>query len=384
MFVWSFENWVRSADQRNGSETTELYQKERFMARKFTMTQGSAWVIASLATFSFFGIGYVFVFLGASSWQKLQKEASEALVVEEDIEVTTAKAPKKTKKTVSGLEEVLPEIEGEDPFDKTNEEIEEAYMEKKQAELEKKVDKEGKVKVTKSMDKLDYWSYAGEYGPTNWANISPDFKACGGSMQSPVALESHKAQKGLESLKLKYNVADLVFENLDNKLLKAKALGAGSLVFRGHTYNSYDVIFHAPSEHFINSMRADMEIHIRHRDPRGNQANLAIRVEIGDRNFKPGEPIFQFLPEKGKKSPSIKTELAAFLPKRKGYFYYQGSETFPPCEEGVKWFVLHESIYMSARQLDQFMTRFQRNMRPPQPLNGRKVRIGGSLTGVSH
>jgi carbonic anhydrase len=50
-----------------------------------------------------------------------------------------------------------------------------------------------------------------------------------------------------------------------------------------------------------------------------------------------------------------------------------GSQTAPPCSEGVKWFVLKSPLAMSAAQIEAFARIYPHDVRPVQPLNGRIV-----------
>ncbi|XP_066256204.1 carbonic anhydrase 7-like [Euwallacea similis] len=70
--------------------------------------------------------------------------------------------------------------------------------------------------------------------------------------------------------------------------------------------------------------------------------------------------------------------LAPVFPKN--YFFYEGSLTFPPCTEGVKWIVQPEPLLISSRQVSQFRklkalncVPIISNLRPVQMLNGREV-----------
>lgn len=62
------------------------------------------------------------------------------------------------------------------------------------------------------------------------------------------------------------------------------------------------------------------------------------------------------------------------LPNNTGYYTYMGSQTAPPCTEGVTWFVLKTPIEISAEQIDAFAKLYPHDVRPVQPLNGRVVK----------
>ena len=64
------------------------------------------------------------------------------------------------------------------------------------------------------------------------------------------------------------------------------------------------------------------------------------------------------------------------------YSTYEGSLTTPPCAESVEWINFLTPLKISRAQLQQFrmldddnMNDIVDNFRPPQPLNGRKVRF---------
>ena len=68
------------------------------------------------------------------------------------------------------------------------------------------------------------------------------------------------------------------------------------------------------------------------------------------------------------------------LPESKSYYYYMGSQTSPPCEEFVHFFVMKDTIPIPSTYLEQLRTvRFDSgelilsNHRDAQPLNGRTV-----------
>jgi carbonic anhydrase len=69
----------------------------------------------------------------------------------------------------------------------------------------------------------------------------------------------------------------------------------------------------------------------------------------------------------------VTVDPAAWLPAARGYYRYDGSETAPPCSEGVRWLVLKQPQTLSAGQLDRLRQRIAPNARAVQPLNGRVV-----------
>jgi Phosphoenolpyruvate phosphomutase/Eukaryotic-type carbonic anhydrase len=65
---------------------------------------------------------------------------------------------------------------------------------------------------------------------------------------------------------------------------------------------------------------------------------------------------------------------AGLLPHDTRYYTYRGSQTAPPCSEGVAWFVLKTPVDISADEISAFAKLYPHDVRPPQPLNGRVVK----------
>jgi carbonic anhydrase len=62
------------------------------------------------------------------------------------------------------------------------------------------------------------------------------------------------------------------------------------------------------------------------------------------------------------------------LPNDTAYYTYMGSQTAPPCTEGVTWFVLKSPMEISAEQIKAFSKLYPHDVRPIQPLNERIVK----------
>jgi carbonic anhydrase len=61
------------------------------------------------------------------------------------------------------------------------------------------------------------------------------------------------------------------------------------------------------------------------------------------------------------------------MPANKGYFYYSGSLTTPPCSEVVSWYVLKNPIQASTKQINAIQQIISDNNRPTQALAGRTI-----------
>ncbi|HMD48261.1 MAG TPA: carbonic anhydrase family protein, partial [Bryobacteraceae bacterium] len=117
-------------------------------------------------------------------------------------------------------------------------------------------------------------------------------------------------------------------------------------------------------------------IHLMHESSSGKVAGVAILLTAG----KPNATIQQIVdrmptavgPEH--EIPGVEIDPAGMLPRNLSYYTYMGSLTAPPCTESVVWFVLKTPVEISRAQLAAFAKIYPRNVRPPQPLNGRIVK----------
>jgi carbonic anhydrase len=72
--------------------------------------------------------------------------------------------------------------------------------------------------------------------------------------------------------------------------------------------------------------------------------------------------------------PTILLDPAEMLPARRDYYTYMGSQTSPPCSEGVLWLVMKQPVQASPAQMALFSRLYPLNARPIQPANGRIIK----------
>ena len=143
----------------------------------------------------------------------------------------------------------------------------------------------------------------------------------------------------------------------------------------GNEFELKQFHFHSPSENTIEGRSYPMEVHYVHADKDGNLVVIAVLFETGEKNAEL-EKAWAHMPEnageKGVLSKSV--DANNLLPHDHGYYRFNGSLTTPPCSEGVRWFVLKQSVTASKQQLDAFSnTLSHSNNRPLQKLNARTI-----------
>lgn len=220
-----------------------------------------------------------------------------------------------------------------------------------------------------------HWGYSGENGPAHWGDLKPEYFACkSGKNQSPINLTGMIKTK-LPAVKYAYGKTSLAVVNNGHAIQANYAKGAGKMTFGGHTYKLLQFHFHSPSENTIKGKSFPLEAHLVHADDAGNLAVVTVMFTKGKAN-KLLEKVWKIMPTKAGKTNTAKTKInvSDLLPKNKGYYYFNGSLTTPPCSEGVRWIVLKSAVNVSKAQVDKFHSvMHQDTNRPVQPLNAREV-----------
>ena len=233
----------------------------------------------------------------------------------------------------------------------------------------------GKSTATRTLEhKTPHWGYGGEAGPIRWAEMSPEWAACGtGSRQSPIDIRSG-IKVDLEPIGFDYKPTG--FSIIDNGHTIQVNLGAGNhITIGGRMFELVQFHFHRPSEERINGRAYDMVAHLVHRDANGKLAVVAVLIERGAAR-KLVQTVWNNLPlEKNETVTAAGAmDMNDILPVKREYFTYMGSLTTPPCSEGVLWMVLKDPVTISQEQIDIFARLYQMNARPIQATAERLIK----------
>lgn len=218
------------------------------------------------------------------------------------------------------------------------------------------------------------WSYDGDGGPGNWAKLRPDYALCGnGKRQSPIDIREG-IRVNLEPIRFDYKPTQ--FRILDTGHGLQVNVGAGmGLRVMGKRFELSHLEFRRPAEERINGRTYDMSAHLVHRSEDGQVAIVAVLLEKGTEH-----PLIQTLWDNMplerdlEVAPEASIDLNALLPEGRAYWTYMGSQTTPPCSEGVLWMVMKQPVQVAAEQVAIFSRVFRSNARPVQPANGRLVK----------
>lgn len=219
-----------------------------------------------------------------------------------------------------------------------------------------------------------HWAYEGEHGPAHWGHMSEEFAACSqGKTQSPIDIAGASEE----------DTADIAFSYKPSKLnilnnghtVQVNYDKGSSIKVDGVDFQLVQFHFHTPSEHTVGGKSFGQELHLVHKNDKGELAVVGVLLEEGAEN-PAYKTIWKNLPKKADEKKTVKASVNAdeLLPKARSFYTYSGSLTTPPCSESVTWLVLKTPVQMSRAQIKAIESIMKHNNRPVQPLNDRHLK----------
>jgi carbonic anhydrase len=238
------------------------------------------------------------------------------------------------------------------------------------------------------------WNHdpASSIGPLHWGTVTPSYATCGdstdevGMKQSPIDIVSGKALAATFSApRFKYNPTPLKIENTGH-YVEVPYDPTSYLYVGSQPTDVYQLVqfhFHAPSEHTINGVQYDAELHLVHTNIIGETAVIAVLLS----SSAAGLPIFDTIMADsptsiGEIELSEGVNVFDLLPFRRGFYRYAGSLTTPACSESVQWFVMQDPVPITPGALAKLHSvislfpnygGYPNNNRPIANPNGRSV-----------
>ncbi|KAK7396219.1 hypothetical protein VNO78_17069 [Psophocarpus tetragonolobus] len=220
-------------------------------------------------------------------------------------------------------------------------------------------------------------------GPENWWRLNPKWKVCGsGKLQSPINLMDNRVKElpQLGELNGDYKPAPAVLKNMDYYIMVQWKGDAGQLHINGTYYKLIQCHWHIPSEHTLNGLKFDLELHALHKNSKGYAAVIGILYTIGSSDPLLSK-LFNAIKSIGDKDIDLGVINPGDIKFGSGKYYrYVGSLTSPPCTEGVVWKIMKKAGTVSRKQLSALKGvvhhhrhGFEESARPTQELNGRQV-----------
>lgn len=113
-------------------------------------------------------------------------------------------------------------------------------------------------------------------------------------------------------------------------------------------YQLQQIQFRTPSEHFINDVQYPAEMQLIHQSMSGDIAIVSILLNGGHQD---NERYFSLLHAIQARKSDVPINLKSLLPRSKRFFRYEGSLTYSPFTQGVKWFIMTSIVNLSDEQI---------------------------------
>jgi len=199
---------------------------------------------------------------------------------------------------------------------------------------------------------------------------------CGvGKSQSPVNLENTIDTK-LDELRFEYKSTRLDMQHTTHGL--KLNYPSGSFLYVGNVeYELQHMYFVSPSEHAIEGEYSAVELQLFHKARNGKKVVVAILFDEGGVK-QTLDVIWRNMPvEKDKHHFVNRRSINAvdYIGEKQNYYFYTGSMSQAPCEEGVSWFVMQEKNALTKIQVNKFQRFFNKHTRKVNTLHNRSIRL---------
>eukprot|EP01111_Echinosteliopsis_oligospora_P004523 TRINITY_DN1743_c0_g1_i3.p1 TRINITY_DN1743_c0_g1~~TRINITY_DN1743_c0_g1_i3.p1 ORF type:complete len:331 (+),score=118.04 TRINITY_DN1743_c0_g1_i3:250-1242(+) len=133
-----------------------------------------------------------------------------------------------------------------------------------------------------------------------------------------------------------------------NPMAKAAKMKNAFAMSDGKRYYLTELVVHNTNEHVINNTASALEIHFPLKSADNMTTILAffVQQQLQKANTTQ-EPLLLELSQVTNKTQYL-SKLPAFLNQTRGYIEYNGSLTYPPCSEHVRWLLFPNKIYANT------------------------------------
>jgi carbonic anhydrase len=212
-----------------------------------------------------------------------------------------------------------------------------------------------------------------DYENTDW--ISEGYSECAGTIQSPVDIITANTIKA-DLPNLSFSYSSFPMKIVDNgHTLQVLNNGTNSVSYNGKKYDFKQFHYHYHSEHKLDGVASEMEVHLVHQEPTSGALLVVGFFMTSGANNLFFDSILNNWPSEKEKEVTTTTsiDMNTILPTDRKYYTYIGSLTTPPCSQGVSFFLFKQKMEVSSTQLDKFKAKYDHNARAAQPLNARLV-----------
>jgi carbonic anhydrase len=137
----------------------------------------------------------------------------------------------------------------------------------------------------------------------------------------------------------------------------------------------WKISFHSPSEHAFDNFRASAAAQFWFRDSK-NTPTYVLDLMFIDNTDEPNVWLEAVLTSMRSNSSKIDLNPQNAFPTDLTYYFYSGSDTVPPCEEGWTWLILRNPMPVTLAQVTAIRDwQGPNRIRPLQALNGRNITL---------
>ena len=230
------------------------------------------------------------------------------------------------------------------------------------------------------VDHSEDWAYDESF---LWGNSFPQ---CSNLKQSPINIDTDNLKECRTMCNIKHRFkTTMCFVRYANKTITLRVTPGSYTEYQSTLYELREISIHTPSLHAIDGQKFDLEICLIHKLADNSSQNSGLMVcmmfERGNHYGKPEEFISQIInsipsdPIDYDKEISVSDEWSAswLIPENSGYFSYNGSLPYPPCQEGYKVFVYEKIGFIGETNIEAFKRYLGNNARPLRPLGTRTI-----------
>ncbi|GLJ46419.1 hypothetical protein SUGI_0978260 [Cryptomeria japonica] len=201
-----------------------------------------------------------------------------------------------------------------------------------------------------------------------------------GEQQSPIDIQTAYVQSNqtLGELEMDYSAGNATMTNTGDAIQVEWSEDAGNLEIGGVEYRLKQCHWHHPSEHTINDIAYDLELHLVHQSDNGMIAVIGILYSIDDEYSDNFLTMLEEAIENIDNVPEIDLNFVdpnmIEIESDAAYYRYCGSLTTYPFTEGVTWTIIKQAKKVNSIQVESLKNALPGdNARAVQQLNGRVV-----------
>jgi len=230
------------------------------------------------------------------------------------------------------------------------------------------------------VDHSEQWAYDESF---LWGN---NFPQCNNLKQSPINLDTDNLKECRTLCNITHRFASTkCFVQYKNKTITLRPSSGSFTEYESTLYELKEISIHTPSLHSIDGQKFDLEICLIHKLSDNSSQNAGLMVccmfERGPHHGNSEQFISQIIndipadPIDYDKEVNVSDLWSAdmVIPEKSGYFSYDGSLPYPPCQEGYKVFVYEKIGNIGDSNIETFKKYLGNNARPTRPLGTRTI-----------